>query len=196
MAKQHARRMWLRAIACSGFWAKMAWGKKLSPPSVILPPVRLAQVGERISTQNTPLVVLVGNRDALWLRPHTSIELLGEQVLQEVRVLAGQLLAVFGSGEKYITSENAVAGIRGTAVFWALRDDGQTYCCLCYGEIELNNRKGNSLLLAAQHHQARFIPARATEPGVGWRYAPFWGHQDEELVLLEQLCGRKPPFIA
>ncbi len=47
----------------------------------------------------------------------------------------------------------------------------------------------------ATHHNARIITA-SNQQNWSMLPAPFTDHTDDELVMLESLAGRKPPFTA
>ncbi len=63
-------------------------------------------------------------------------------------------------GAKFqVSSPDVVAGVRGTALYLKIEDDGQTYFCTCYGKIQLEAPTGKARrTVEAYHHRAyRYI---------------------------------------
>jgi hypothetical protein len=114
-----------------------------------------------------------------------------------LRVLTGALLSVFPRGSPMtLKTKTATVGIRGTGVYLEA-DEEQTYFCTCYGvaDIAANEDPQSKDTVAANHHD-RPLYILAKEPkGRNIRKAPFINHTDQELMLIETLVGRKPPFI-
>jgi len=114
-----------------------------------------------------------------------------------LRIVTGALLSVFPRGAPMqLRTKTATVGIRGTGVYLEA-DDEQTYFCTCYGvaEVSANEDPQSKDTVAASHHD-RPLYILAKEPkGRNIRKAPFINHTDQELMLVETLVGRKPPFI-
>jgi hypothetical protein len=114
-----------------------------------------------------------------------------------LRVLTGALLSVFPRGSPMtLKTKTATVGIRGTGVYLEA-DEEQTYFCTCYGvaAVTANADPESTDTVAASHHD-RPLYILAKEPkGRNIRKAPFVNHTDQELMLVETLVGRKPPFI-
>ena len=129
----------------------------------------------------TRLVVTVGGKDSA--------------VRAAIRVLNGRLLSVFGGAQHRVTTRTAVIGIRGSGLYIST-DAQRTYACTCYGtsRIQAADDPGIEETVRTRHHEApRFIygpghPQRITP-------APVIDHTDAELIMLEALVGRKPPFM-
>lgn len=154
----------------------------------------LIQPGDRIETGAASEAIYVVGRDAYLQRAETSVELRAGSARQLLRLLRGALLAVFARGAHTIETPTATIGIRGTGCY--LEGDAERmYFCLCYGEADLVPRAGveKSERLSTTHHEApRWISARdAMQPITP---APMINHSDAELILLEALVGRQPPF--
>lgn len=160
--------------------------------------------GDVITTSSAGLGVFVVGKDAFLVRENSRIELAGgnagrepgaTKIITTLKVAAGKLLSVFGSGGKRIETPTAVAGTRGTGVYIEAEPD-LTYLCLCYGTTDLQSASDPAMqeTFSSQYHEARYILA----PGAGKAFlkAPKINHADEELVMLEALVGRKPPFSA
>ncbi len=87
----------------------------------------------------------------------------------------------------------AVIGIRGTGVYLET-DSEKTYVCTCYGTSNLQVKDApeiNETVTTLHHDQPRFIYSgeKRIDP------APVINHSDQELILLERLVGRVPPFV-
>ena len=150
------------------------------------------RAGDRISTGADGEMVFVVNRDAMLVRRNANMSLLADGL----RAVTGAVLSVFASGErKQIQTETATIGIRGTAVYLEAERE-RTYICTCYGEAVLEPRFDPSsaeTVRTAHHEQPRYIMANGA-PQMIMR-APVLNHTDAELILLESLVGRQPPFI-
>ena len=112
-----------------------------------------------------------------------------------LRLITGVLLGVFGHGEKTIVTRNATIGVRGTGLYLDTAPQ-QTYFCTCYGitDIASGKDKNSRETVQSTHHDARYILANAAS-GKNVRKAPFINHTDSELMLIETLVGRQPPFV-
>lgn len=154
--------------------------------------------GDRVITGPDALAVFAVGKDAFLLRADSGVELYASSkvkkgVVSGLRVLTGALLAVFGPGPKDVLTPTATAGIRGTGIYIEASPE-RTYFCTCYGEVRLaDQHRSESKLVVATHHRANFIYAAPTG-GRTMAPAEMINHTDDELVLLEKLVGRKPPF--
>ena len=154
--------------------------------------------GDVVKTGPDGRVVVVMGKDAFLIRAKSEIELLGESrdsALSGLRMLTGALLAVFGKGPpRVLSTATATAGIRGTGIYLEA-SAGQTYFCTCYGSVEIEDRqrRAKSIVLSS-HHDAKIIRAVPAGDAV-IESAPKVNHSDQELVMLEQRVGRKPPFV-
>ncbi|HYA46941.1 MAG TPA: hypothetical protein VEF92_05265 [Burkholderiales bacterium] len=114
-----------------------------------------------------------------------------------LRLATGKLLSVFGRGRPTrIVTATATIGVRGTGVY-AESDPEQTYFCTCYGvaDITANNDRQSKETVAATHHNRPLYIAAKASAGNSIRRAPFINHTDQELMLIEALVGRTPPFV-
>jgi hypothetical protein len=142
-------------------------------------------------------------KDAYLLRDNSTIVLEAfkdkPSVLENVLILTGRVLSVL---EKRAASErvqyrtpNATIGIRGTGFYIEIHE-GRTYFCLCYGEASIDGKGMTSpkIIQTIHHEQPLWLDDRGgtmkAEKG------PFMNHADEELIMLEKLVGREPPFVA
>lgn len=152
-----------------------------------------------VAGSDAELVVVVG-RDAFLVRANSRVEFSGDAArlaVAALRVVTGALLSVFEpGGKKRIQTGTAAIGIRGTGVYV---EAGQmrTYVCVCYGEAELapvDDPDAAETVRTAHHDQPRYIYPKGMPRMI--ERAPVINHADAELVLLESLVGRKPPFTA
>ena len=206
------KREWLRRIA--GFGAAGASGivsealaKGDLPPGVarlegaatvngreakVGTPINL---GDRITTARASQAVIVVGSDAFLLRSQTIIEVGGRQgALTDMLVSAGRVLSVFSKKPVAIKAGTASIGIRGTGAYIELNPDA-VYFCLCYGEALIDGPgMANAREVKTTHHESPLLlrddgGIMKVEPG------PFQNHSDAELILLESLVGREPPFM-
>ncbi|MDZ7829716.1 MAG: hypothetical protein U5K33_09610 [Halofilum sp. (in: g-proteobacteria)] len=120
-------------------------------------------------------------------------------ILGGLRLLTGRILTVFGErgpAEKLsMNTPIATIGIRGTGVYVESRND-RDYVCTCYGSTVLesvSDADSREEITTSHHDSPRYILDAGPE-GRRILPAPVINHTDMELVLLEQLVGRKPPF--
>src|SRR4051812_46253338 len=156
------------------------------------------RAGDSVVTGPNGDVVFVVGRDAFMVRGDSIIELLrrgNSPLLTGLRILSGRLLSVFSPGRKrVIQAATATIGIRGTAVYVESATD-RTYVCTCYGTVDLASRDDPSAreTVRTKHHdQPRYVMATGAPQMI--MDAPVVNHTDAELILLESLVGRKPPF--
>ena len=121
------------------------------------------------------------------------------QPFLEHRLLTGRLLAVMGKAPNglRIESTTATIGIRGTGVYLEA-DPEETYFCTCYGIADIASAKDPSskdTVVATHHDKPLYILADPKAAGNNIRRAPFKNHTDQELMLIETLVGRTPPFV-
>jgi hypothetical protein len=207
------RREWLRAIAAYGAagasgMISEALAKGDVPPGVarldgsatvngreakIGTPVVL---GDRVATGRSSQAVIVVGSDAFLMRSQTIIEVQGSQgTLSNMLVAAGQVLSVFSKKPVAIKAATASIGIRGTGAYLEVNADNSVYFCLCYGEALVEGPgMANAREVKTTHHESPLILREdggimKVEPG------PFQNHSDAELILLESLVGREPPFM-
>lgn len=158
------------------------------------------KAGDVITTGADGELLFVIGKDAMLVRANTRVTVsgrTGELVAAGLRIVTGAVLSVFSPGaRRAITVRTATIGIRGTAVYAEdMRD--RAYICTCYGIADLAAADDPSVheTVQTEHHdQPRYLyPA-----GVATRIvrAPVINHTDAELILLESLVGREPPFVA
>jgi hypothetical protein len=149
-----------------------------------------------IKTGTSGRLVLVIGKDAFLIRANSEVEILGKPkalLLTGLRMLTGALLGVFGKGgaRQLLT---ATAGIRGTGIYMEASPE-RTYFCTCYGTVEIEDQhRTEKRLVVSGYHAPNIIYAEMTD-GKMMHKAEFINHTDDELVMLEKLVGRKPPFV-
>jgi len=117
-------------------------------------------------------------------------------VTSALRLLSGGLLAVFGKSRHSLQTQTAVIGIRGTGVY-VEADPEQTYFCTCYGITDVSAAKDRSSreTIESRHHDKPVYILAKEAAGRNIRPAPMINHTDQELMLVETLVGRTPPFV-
>lgn len=158
------------------------------------------KAGDVITTGPASEVVFVTGKDAILVRANSRVEVqgvAGALLLTGLRVVTGAVLSVFSPGQpKSLTTATAVIGIRGTGVYIEA-EAARTYACVCYGEAELvsvMDPSARETVRTRHHEQPRYIMGSgAPQMMMG---APVINHTDDELIMLESLTGRKPPFYS
>ena len=159
----------------------------------------LVRPGDVIETGVRSEAVFIVGRDAYLLRAGSRLETAGKEMLiDSLRIVTGKLLSVLGPGARRIETPSATIGIRGTGIYVEAEPD-RTYVCTCYGVADLEPRDRPDLretVTTRHHEQPRYIRTGSTMPVddmIG--KAPVINHTDAELVMLEALVGRRPPFL-
>ncbi len=161
----------------------------------------LIKPGDIVETFEQSYVIFVVQQDAFILRANSRMVLPGRATAPGVVPTAyslerGKALSVMASRRTDITTPNAVIGVRGTGVY-VETDPEQSYVCICYGTSDLataDNPGINETIVSEHHNEPRYILA---DPGAAQRIvpAPFINHDDQELLLIETLVGRTPPYV-
>ncbi|HET7730368.1 MAG TPA: hypothetical protein VFK48_10080 [Usitatibacter sp.] len=151
-------------------------------------------MGDRVATGPSSQAVVVLKGDAFLLRSDTIIEVKGRDgTLTDLLIAGGRVLSVFGRKPVAVKAASASIGIRGTGAYFEVEPAG-VYFCLCYGEAVIEGPGMAPKAVVTTHHEQPLLlrenaAAMRAEPG------PFRNHTDEELVMLEALHGRQPPFM-
>ena len=214
MDETQARRRWLLRMMASGALGaagvsglvSRALAKGDVPPGVnrlegsaqvngrdakVGTPVNL---GDRIITGRASQAVIVIGSDAFLLRSQTTLEVKGRDgVLSDMLITTGKVLSVFSKKPVAIKAATASIGIRGTGAYIEV-EPKSVYFCLCYGEALVEGPQMSSKLVNTTHHEQPLLLLEdggimRAEPG------PFQNHSDAELIMLESLVGREPPFM-
>jgi hypothetical protein len=152
------------------------------------------------TARNSEIVYVVGEsayiaREATKVIVETSVP--SSPIVTGLRLLQGKLLSVFPSRRPVqMTTQVASIGIRGTGVYLE-SDPSQTYFCTCYGVTDVASLKdpASKDTVAATHHDKPLYVLADQPGGKAIRPAPFINHTDQELMLIETLVGRQPPFV-
>lgn len=154
-------------------------------------PVR---AGDRIATGPRSQAVVVLGKDAFLLREMTVIETRGSgDLLSELLISTGRVLSVFAKKPVSIKASVATIGIRGTGAYLEV-EPRSVYFCLCYGEAAVEAAGMPSREVKTTHHEQPLV-IHAEGGTTSADPAKFRNHTDDELVLLESLVGREPPFV-
>lgn len=151
--------------------------------------------GDTVSTGADGEAVYVIGQDAYLQRNGSSVRFSDDPLKAGLRVLNGRLMAVFGKGSQQLETATATIGIRGTGCYIESSPE-RVYFCLCYGTADIvpaADPTGQQRITTRHHDQPMYIlpdGQRAMVP------ADMENHTDDELMMLEALVGREPPFIA
>lgn len=152
---------------------------------------QLLRPGDTIATGPKSEAIYVIGQDAYLQRDRSTVAF----AANVMRVITGGILSVFGKGEKKLEVPNATIGIRGTACYIETQDEKTVYFCLCYGVADVTPAIAPHLterIETTHHDHPILIHNDAAMPAM----APHLviNHTDRELVMLENLVGRWPPF--
>lgn len=158
--------------------------------------------GDTVETGKDSEMVFVVGGHSMIVRSETRLVIEGEKkeslslLLSGLRLLTGKLLSVSRNTQMRVTTTTATIGIRGTG-WYAESDPEQTYFCTCYGiaDIAASNDPESKETVTAKHHDRPLYILGKSASGRGIRNAPFINHTDQELMLIETLVGRTPPFV-
>lgn len=150
--------------------------------------------------KNSEIVFVVGGH-AMILRADSELVLKGKEeqaslLITALRLLAGKLLSVSRNQAMQVGTATATIGIRGTG-FYVESDPELTYFCTCYGTTDVTASKdpaSKETVVSKHHDRPLYILANA-QAGQSIRPAGFKNHTDQELMLIEALVGRTPPFV-
>lgn len=140
--------------------------------------------------------MLMRNNSKLVLTPELGTQTVIQSVVGNMRLLAGQLLTVFAKRRHTIETPTVVIGVRGTGVYLEANPQ-ETYLCTCYGIVDLTattDKTSRETIEATHHDKPRYIAASGSK-GNRIRPAPMKNHTDQELMLIEEIVGRAPPFV-
>jgi hypothetical protein len=157
------------------------------------------KAGDVITTGANGQAVFVSGRDAFMIRANARVEAqgasAGDLVLGGLRVVTGAVLSVFApGGTRTLSTPTATIGVRGTAVYIE-SEAARSYVCVCYGVADIVSAmepSARETVRTMHHEQPRYVMGRdAPQMLMG---APVINHSDAELIMLESLLGRRPPF--
>jgi hypothetical protein len=156
---------------------------------------------DKIETGPKSELVFVVGGNSMIMRENSHLKMEGKEeqtsyLIQGLRLLTGKLLSVSRSHGTQIRTATATIGIRGTG-YYIEADPEQTYFCTCYGltDVESNDDPTSTDTVASKHHDKPLYILNKEQPGKNIRRAGFINHTDQELMLIETLVGRTPPFV-
>lgn len=170
----------------------------------------LVRPGDTVVTGAGAEALYVIGQDA-FLQRESSTVAFGADMANFMRIISGKILSVFGKGPRSIFVATATIGIRGTACYIeqpgkvmrsGIPGDGAggtadpTYFCLCYGEAKVIPAAAPQLwetVITTHHDHPLYLHDDKAMPSM-MVAAPVINHTDAELVMLENLVGRWPPF--
>ena len=158
--------------------------------------------GDTVMTGDDGKLVFVLNRSVYLLRENTTLildiepgESAKKNMVSVLQLLNGKLLSVFGKGNRQVITPTAVIGVRGTGMYLK-SDQKMTYICTCYGKAEIRSRYDKTVhetVKTSHHDKPRFVYGEDADEILV--EAPVFDHTDQELIMLESLVGRRPPFV-
>lgn len=155
--------------------------------------------GDTVITGRGAEAVYVIDQDAFMQRENSTVSFGADAAAKLMRVVTGRILSVFGKGARNIVVSTATVGIRGTACY--IEDEGsglsaRTYFCLCYGSVDLipSAAPEERTSYTTTHHDKPMYIHNDMKMPTMMVPAGVINHTDAELILLESLTGRLPPF--
>lgn len=169
-------------------------GKEANMSTIIKP-------NDTVVTGPKSEVVFVVGGNSMIMRENSHLTMEGKEesssfLIQGLRLLTGKLLSVSRSQGTMIRTSTATIGIRGTG-YYIESDPEQTYFCTCYGltDVEAKDDPNSTDTVASKHHDKPLYILKGEPSGKNIRRAGFINHTDQELMLIETLVGRTPPFV-
>ncbi len=169
-------------------------GKEATMSTIIKP-------NDTVETGPKSEIVFVVGGNSMIMRENSHLTLEGTEekesfFIHGLRLLTGKLLSVSRSQGTRIRTSTATIGIRGTG-YYIESDPAQTYFCTCYGltDVEANDDPTSKDTIMATHHDKPLYIVAGEQAGKNIRRAGFQNHTDQELMLIETLVGRTPPFV-
>jgi hypothetical protein len=163
----------------------------------------IVKTGNTVTTGKDSEVIFVIQTSVYLLRDNTEIMLSeepsGKEALKAIQMISGKMMHVF-SGPLFkreklnIITKTAVIGARGTG-FYVESEQKRTYFCLCYGQADIASKttSDRESYKTYYHEKPRYINESGAEKVI--MEAPVKNHTDAELILIESMVGRKPPFF-
>jgi len=162
------------------------------------------QAGDLVATGPDSMAIFVINKSVYLVRDDTQLIFskktakdIREKVATVLRLIHGKVLSVHTGKKRRIITPTAVVGLRGTGVYVEAEAD-RAYLCICYGRAELSVSDAPDILerVTTRHHDApRFVYRPGVRKGTPIVAAPMFNHTDAELIMLESMVWRKPPFV-
>lgn len=160
-------------------------------PAVVGQPIR---PGQKVVTAAGAEAIFVVGKDAFLQHENSEFAIDAGGGVPVLRYITGKILSVFGKGGKRLITPTATIGIRGTGCYIEAEEQ-RTYFCLCYGTavVRPKGNPGMRKTVRTRHHEnPLYIGGGATREAM--QTAKVINHTDDELIMLEELVGRLPPF--
>lgn len=154
--------------------------------------------GDTVATGKDAEAVFVADKSVCMLRENTRIEIAEEKrenaVTSVIRLIRGKIMSVSRKKRERIVTTTAILGVRGTGVYVEAEPD-ITYVCLCYGTADIIAAASGETdsFTTWYHEKPRYVRAAGAEKMI--EPAPVKNHTDAELIMLESMVGRQPPFL-
>lgn len=164
--------------------------------STVIGPNDMVETGK-----NSEIIFAVGG-NAMILRSDSKIAMKGSKtetgsfLISALRILTGKILSVSRNKGMSVRTPTATIGIRGTGFYIEVEPD-LTYFCTCYGTTDViaNGDPASKETVVATHHDRPLYITDNGQAGHNIRNAGYRDHTDQELMLIEALVGRTPPFV-
>jgi hypothetical protein len=163
-------------------------GERVTPQHTI-------QTGDSIVTGPSSTLIFVLGNSAFHVRQNTMMTVDRGASLFAVsllRLITGAVVSVWGKGNKrLIVTPTLTAGIRGTGVYTEIfaEQEGRSYLCNCYGEVEV--KAGSDQVLSHSSYHQSFWGEVTPKGGRMLTPANAINHTDEELEFLARLTGQQ-----
>ncbi len=162
------------------------------------------QEGDMVATGPDSMAIFVMEKSVYLVRADTQLIFtkktagdIKEKISTVLKILKGKILSVHPGKKRRVITPTAVVGLRGTGVYVEAETD-RTYFCVCYGRAELGVADTPDVMetVHTRHHEApRYIYRPGVRKGSPIVQAPVINHTDAELIMLEKMVWRKPPFV-
>lgn len=186
-----------------------AWvnGQRVTPATRIGPndTIKTSQHGELVFAVGNHAMLLRGGSHLVLHEKKGSSE--GTSLIGLLELFAGKLLSASRNKGMRINTPTTTIGVRGTGVYLETYPD-KTLFCTCYGDVDVASSRdaASTTSVHATHHNrplAIFEEAPAgkcihdikdlVRPGHKFTELK---HTDAELMMIEALVGREPPFVS
>ena len=151
--------------------------------------------GDNVATGSDGQAIFTLGDDAFLLRSGGEVSVTDGGNGREINLENGRVLSVFGPKRITLKTPHANVGIRGTAVYLESHP-ASTNVCVCYGRAVMipTGDPAKAEEVETRHHDS---PRQIFPAGRLPVMEPYMvtNHTDEELVMLEALLGRVPPFV-
>jgi hypothetical protein len=159
-------------------------------------------LGDVITTGPDAMAIFIIDKSVYLVRGDSRVDLAGpdaegykKDIKTIIRMMKGKMLTVFGRGRRRIHTPTAVIGVRGTGVYVESEQDS-VYVCTCYGKTRIvlaDNPSIGEDISTNYHESPRYVYPEGNGNPIA--EAPVINHTDAELILLESLVWRQPPFV-